>query len=573
MKSSVYGLTAQAVALAATFGLSLSGPHRASAQATVPVAQSDNGPAITILSPTPRTTFSGIKPVEISAFYQGSSTNQIALIELYVDGVKAAQKVLDTPETRGVVSFLVDAGALSGGTHRIVVRASAADAEVASAKSSFLFTVPTPEQPMLPAVPSAGPSQGSPLLSIENPASDGQVQGKVTLRIKASDPSGKLPYVSLFIDHNFKTLRNYAPYEFSWDTTQYPNGYHTIEAFGYNDTQDVGHAQPMRVYVNNPGGRTDRRTDLQDAPKAHIAKPVTTHKVADVAPMPVRSVAAKATPVRRRPTPAVLAQTAKAPIQMASTPKLSHQMLTLTGTAGLSSPFVAETARPRLVTPTHNFKPLRPSTSVTKESPALLAMAPAAAAHTPNALLAAVAALPAGAFANQYLTAPAMPTLHASVKAVSVTPTVRTVRISLPSHIQRVVTPHAPKVASQMQWLRAAGERTLMFNSSRLPLERPLVAEGSVMFGPLRQIFEAGGGSLMWQARTGTVTAHTATKDIALTMGSQTALINQKPVMLDGVPYINNGRTMIPLSFLQSALNVTVHYDAATGHLQIDSNK
>ena len=246
MKSMVRGISAPVAALAAALGLTLSGAHRASAAPVLPsIAQSDSSPAVTILSPVPHTSFSGVKPVEISAFYQGTAANQIVTLELYVDGVKAAQKVLDAPETRGVVSFLVDASALTGGTHRIVVRAGAADAEVASAKSSFIFEVPTPEQPTPGAA--ATPSQGAPQLSIMNPSTGGQVQGSVTLHIQASDPSGRAPYVSLFIDHSFKTLRNYAPYDFTWDTTQYSNGYHTIEAFAYNDSQDVGHAEPIRV--------------------------------------------------------------------------------------------------------------------------------------------------------------------------------------------------------------------------------------------------------------------------------------------------------------------------------------
>ena len=575
MKSSRYGFAAQVVALAATFGLSLSGPHRASAQAGVPIAQNDSSPVVSILSPVPRTSFSGIKPVEISAFYQGNSNNQIAVIELYVDGVKAAQKVLDTPETRGVVSFLVDAGALSGGTHRIVVRASAADAEVASAKSSFVYELPTPEKPSL-ETPTLTPSQGSPMLSIENPAVGGQVQGKVTLRIKAEDPSGKPPYVSLFIDHGFKTLRNYAPYEFTWDTTNYPNGYHTIEAFGYNDSQDVGHAQPIRVFVNNPGGRTERRTDLLDAPKTHSAKPLakfhTTPKIAAIAPI-VKT--AKVSPIRRRPTAAMLAQatpkTTNTPQKLAQLPKLNLDEMALTELPGLSDPFVSDAVRPKTITPTTGFKPLLPEMRLTKPDVEMTVTPVPLKAHE---LRMTVSALPQESFSTKFLVSPTMPDLKATVHALTAGPAaaVRTVRVSLPmpQHAQRIVV-HTSHRSSTVNWLRASGTKSILFNSTRLPLERPLVAQGSVMFGPLRQIFQAGGGSLMWQARTGVVTAHTNKRDIALTMGSKIATVNHSLVGLDGAPYINNGRTMIPLSFLQTALDVNVQYDPATGHLLVNS--
>ena len=91
--------------------------------------------------------------------------------------------------------------------------------------------------------------------------------------MNATDASGKSPYVSLFIDHAFKTLRNFPPYSFNWDTTRLPNGYHTIEVLGYNDAQQVGRANPIRVMVNNPGGRTFERHDLRDKPAAPADSP------------------------------------------------------------------------------------------------------------------------------------------------------------------------------------------------------------------------------------------------------------------------------------------------------------
>ena len=39
------------------------------------------------------------------------------------------------------------------------------------------------------------------------------------------------------------------------------------------------------------------------------------------------------------------------------------------------------------------------------------------------------------------------------------------------------------------------------------------------------------------------------------------------------MPYVNAGRTMVPLSFLQTIMNCTVQFDKATGHLLITSNK
>lgn len=596
MKSTRYGFAAQAVALAATFGLSLNGPHRVQAAPSAPIALNDSSPAVTILSPVPRTSFSGVKPVEISAFYQGSAANQIVNLELFVDGTKAAQKMLENPEARGVVSFLVDAAALSEGTHRIVVRATAADAEVASAKSSFLFSVPAAPAPA--ARPASGASLGSPRVHIEDPSVAGQVQGKVTIRIKATDPSGTPPYVSIFVDRNFKTLRNYAPYEFEWDTTAYPNGYHTIDAWGYNDAQDVGHAQSMRVLVNNPGGQTKRRTDLKDAPKK-ATKPKADVVIRLSPPLkddvttkpPATAGGAKARLIARRPTPAMLAQSGPTASVKRVAPKrqqlarfpgmISPQAMALAGRPALSDPFAE---MPVLSTPakgaapTTGFKPLMAST----RGEALMAAMPTA--HAPAAsrpfLLHAKVGLPDAALASPVLAAPRTLAVKATVNAVlSAAPTApkRTLRVALPAlpktHAPSVntVMPHTLRSMSHLSWLRAAGQKSLMFNSTRLPLERPLTAKGSVMFGPLRQIFESGGGSLMWQSRTGVVTARSKDRNVSLTIGQKSAVVNATPVALDSAPYLNGGRTMIPLSFLKAAMDVNVQYDPATGHLLVTS--
>ena len=268
MKISACGFSPKVVALAATLGLTLGGLHRSDAAPSPVVA--DDGPSITLLSPAPRAAFSGVKPVEISAFYQSNANNGIVNLELYIDGVKAQSKPLDVPEAKGIVSFLVDASLLTVGPHQVVVRATSADAEVRSAKGAFVYETDgvLPDVPARPA-PSDGvpaPSGDTPDLSLIAPVPNSKVQGTVMIRVGAADAAGKTPYVSIFVDGEFKTLVNYRPFEYEWDTTALPNGWHTIavsEAFD-SDSQAVTHLKPIRVYVNNPGGATPIRHDLQD---------------------------------------------------------------------------------------------------------------------------------------------------------------------------------------------------------------------------------------------------------------------------------------------------------------------
>ena len=573
-----WGLTGTAV-LASALGMSLLGPHRAFAaphQFSAVPAAADLG--VTILSPDPHTPLAGVKPVEISAFYQGSPANQIIAIELFIDGAKAATKMLDAPETRGVVSFLVDAGQISAGAHQIVIRATAADQEVSSAKSRFTFngmdpgvtSLAMPSPTTAPTTPPTDPSLSSglpPTLRLLSPSPDGKVQGVMTLRVEASDPSGKAPYISLFIDKTFKTLRNYAPYEFEWDTTAYSNGYHTVEAYGYNDTASVGHAKTLRLYVNNPGGETGIRRDLLDAPKAV---------------KPARIIAA---PKKQ----AALPEQWLAPAQIAALRPSSHlkspEAIVRQLAAGahglhfggldfateLSTPFAAPKAAP--VKPTAvpvRVKAVRAQAvkpvpmAVSTDTAAAVAETPARTlskkVHLPQ--LASIR-LPGNDLASPFVALPHL--APATVKTA-----VRQTTPAFPKmHALRV---HLP-IGMMSSLLRSAGQRTILFNHTTVTMDRPLTVQNQVLFGPLRQIFEQGGGTLTWQSASGTVRARSATKNILLTMGDTHAQVNAKQITLDGKPYLLMGRTMVPLSFIGLALDATVQFDPATGHLLVTSHK
>ena len=573
-----WGLTGTAV-LASALGMSLLGPHRAFAaphQLSAVPAAADLG--VTILSPDPHTPLAGVKPVEISAFYQGSPANQIIAIELFIDGAKAATKMLDAPETRGVVSFLVDAGQISAGAHQIVIRATAADQEVSSAKSRFTFNgmdpgvtpLAMPSPTTAPTTPPTDPSLSSglpPTLRLLSPSPDGKVQGVMTLRVEASDPSGKAPYISLFIDKTFKTLRNYAPYEFEWDTTAYSNGYHTVEAYGYNDTASVGHAKTLRLYVNNPGGETGIRRDLLDAPKAV---------------KPARIIAA---PKKQ----AALPEQWLAPAQIAALRPSSHlkspEAIVRQLAAGahglhfggldfateLSTPFAAPKATP--VKPTAvpvRVKAVRAQAvkpvpmAVSTDTAAAVAETPARTlskkVHLPQ--LASIR-LPGNDLASPFVALPHL--APATVKTA-----VRQTTPAFPKmHALRV---HLP-IGMMSSLLRSAGQRTILFNHTTVTMDRPLTVQNQVLFGPLRQIFEQGGGTLTWQSASGTVRARSATKNILLTMGDTHAQVNAKQITLDGKPYLLMGRTMVPLSFIGLALDATVQFDPATGHLLVTSHK
>ncbi len=303
-----------ALASASLLSLAAVAPIAASAAGAVPVTDqsasasaSTSGVYVTILSPNPGMSLAGKKQVEIRAYYE--SSYGVSGVDLYIDGQRMASQQLAKPEERGEISFVVEASALRAGAHSIVVRATATDQEVSSARAEM----------SLPAAPSESDNlnssgggelnaetAGGPSVGIVSPGPSASVGGIIEIKVDASDASGKAPYVSLFVDHQFKTLRNFAPYTFDLDTNHLTNGKHTIEVWGYNDAQERTQAKPLEITVNNPGGHTFERHDLLDdtpgVAKAHVTRggAVISSKPPAVSHTPTRAQLAAAIPAARK---------------------------------------------------------------------------------------------------------------------------------------------------------------------------------------------------------------------------------------------------------------------------------
>ena len=114
----------------------------------------------------------------------------------------------------------------------------------------------------------------------------------------------------------------------------------------------------------------------------------------------------------------------------------------------------------------------------------------------------------------------------------------------------------------------------VVLNSSIVdfPDVQPRVDDG-VPMTPLRYLLEKDGGVVDWENLTKTVTAKAEGRDIVLQIGDKSAKVNKLSVSLEVAPYIDRGRTVVPLSFIHDALKVNVEYDKETGHVLISSDK
>jgi len=74
----------------------------------------------------------------------------------------------------------------------------------------------------------------APEVSITSPSALSTLHGSVPIEVQASHSSG-IDHVEFFIDDSFKAADTSAPYSYTWDTTSFEDGLHTIRARAYNN--------------------------------------------------------------------------------------------------------------------------------------------------------------------------------------------------------------------------------------------------------------------------------------------------------------------------------------------------
>ena len=80
---------------------------------------------------------------------------------------------------------------------------------------------------------------------------------------------------------------------------------------------------------------------------------------------------------------------------------------------------------------------------------------------------------------------------------------------------------------------------------------------------PLRDIFEALGATVNWNAAAQTILATRGTTQIGLAINNRTASVNGSPVMLDQAATLINGSTFVPLRFVAEATGAKVDWNGA----------
>jgi hypothetical protein len=89
-----------------------------------------------------------------------------------------------------------------------------------------------------------------PTVAIIQPSDGAMVSGEVVVGVDASDDVS-ISKVELYKDGVLYATDLEAPFEFYWDTTDDPDGLHTLSAKAYDSSNNVAESKPVRVYVAN----------------------------------------------------------------------------------------------------------------------------------------------------------------------------------------------------------------------------------------------------------------------------------------------------------------------------------
>lgn len=215
--------------------------------------------------------------------YSGAHT---ALVELRLNGESFGTRTMDDAPTAGETTFSLDLLTLKDGDNEIEILLYDKDGHLLGTEKTTISTDQNTKGPIY----------------LTTPAMGANVMGPVEITV-GFGKDFKNSYVSFFVDNQFKSMMNFPPFTYNWDTTRESNGWHELEAWVVDDTSSTFKTRKVRVFVNNPGGHTYRIATPVAKPIAKpVAKSIAKHLTAvihpakNVAPLPAPQMDLTATP-------------------------------------------------------------------------------------------------------------------------------------------------------------------------------------------------------------------------------------------------------------------------------------
>ena len=90
----------------------------------------------------------------------------------------------------------------------------------------------------------------------------------------------------------------------------------------------------------------------------------------------------------------------------------------------------------------------------------------------------------------------------------------------------------------------------------------PPITRGGRILVPLRDVFEALGASVAYDAASRSIQAVKGSRTVSLRVGSTAAQVNGQMIRLSAKPRVRRGTTLVPVRFVAEALGAQVTWDA-----------
>lgn len=410
--------------------------------------------------------------------YSGANAS---VVELRINGESIGTRSVTPSKSAGETNFTIDLAQLRDGDNEVEIRLYDKAGKMVGSDKTNISTDQSDQGPVFLKTPKVGAT----------------LQGPVEIDLGFGRDL-KNVYVSYFVDSDFKKMTNFPPYGFVWDTTLESNGWHELEAWVIDETSTTYKTRKTRVFVNNPGGRTDRPgVKAPSTIKSTGVKPTVEGEQTVMKPLTAPGVASGSSIDGSAPNP-------KAELK-ASSIKL---------TVGTMS----------------GAKPVAKSTDLIATGTKSIAPTMIVAKNT----------------VSSGVSTSTMTAVKTAAGMVSITKGAR--------------LPNVKTFA-------------VIYNSEYVNFDvNPRVDDG-VPMTPFRHLLEKAGGKVDWENLSKSIKATSDGKNIFLQIGDERAKVDEVVVSMEKAPYLENGRTIVPLSFLQDVLKVNIEYDKETGHVLITSLK
>jgi hypothetical protein len=414
-----------------------------------------------------------------------------------------------------VLTLHLQSAGLAPGRHHAVVKIYDAQGRLISQRTTPIELLPDPNSP----------------LTIVAPRNGAQVAGIAPIEARVNRRDSV--YVSFFVDGQIRGLRNYPPYVYNWDTTRERNGWHTIEVWSYDGNQTL-RTPPMRVFVNNPGGRTER----EPMPETAEVEPAV--QVAASEPATADSALRAAAAPEVRPSDAARLRAPESPAEIPVEPSVAPVLAEPAFTATVNGSAAAQPSPSRPVAPQQE-----PSVLATATTPTQMARE-----------LRGVQAAPQ--MRGQKLRAPQVAHAPTPPATTNAAPSTASVLVRLEYGVR------LPTGVSQFGVVVDAAP--IAFDVA------PRVEDGIALI-PVRHVLEHLGAQVQWDNQRKTATLQLGARTAVLRVRENEVRVDGKPIPLEARLRIVRGRILVPPAVLRELLDAELLYDGATGQVAVNTGR